>query len=73
LTTDSGAAEGNCTARMANFVHPKNVPFPPENPVSPEHAEPGRTAQHTGFAGADCLRKIGDAGAPSRFPRVNPP
>jgi cytochrome c peroxidase len=41
-TTDSGAAEGDRAARMANFVRPKNVPFPPENPFTPEKAELGR-------------------------------
>jgi cytochrome c peroxidase len=38
----SVAAEGDRAARMANFVRPKNVPFPPENPFSPEKAELGR-------------------------------
>ena len=41
-TTDSGAAEAGRAARMANFVRPKNVPFPPEDPLTPEKAELGR-------------------------------
>ena len=40
--TASGAAESDGAARMACFVRPKNVPFPPETPFSPEKAEPGR-------------------------------
>ena len=38
----SGAAEGDRAARMAHFVRPKNVPFPLENPFSPEKAELAR-------------------------------
>jgi hypothetical protein len=72
LTTDSGAAEGDCTARTANFVHPKNVPFPPENPISPEQAEPGRTAQDTGLAGRLPARNRGRRRAEPLL-RVNPP
>jgi hypothetical protein len=36
LTTDSGATEGDRTARIANFVRPVKVPFPPESPFSRE-------------------------------------
>lgn len=38
----SCAAEADRAARMANFVRPKNVPFPAGNPFSPEKAELGR-------------------------------
>lgn len=40
--TVCGAAEGSRAARMANFARPTGVPFPAENPFSPEKAELGR-------------------------------
>ena len=40
--TVSGAAEANRAARMADFARPTGVPFPAENPFSPEKAELGR-------------------------------
>jgi len=33
---------GRRTVRMAKFARPTTVPFPPENPYSPEKAELGR-------------------------------
>jgi cytochrome c peroxidase len=41
-TRDSGAAEGDRANRMANFARPTSVPFPSDNPYSPEKAELGR-------------------------------
>jgi cytochrome c peroxidase len=38
---DLRAAEGDRAVRMAKFARP-TVPFPPENPYSPEKAELGR-------------------------------
>jgi cytochrome c peroxidase len=38
----SGAAEGARSARMAKFVRAMTVPFPEENPFSPEKADLGR-------------------------------
>jgi cytochrome c peroxidase len=37
-----GAAEGLRTARLAGFVRPGSVSFPPDNPFSPDKAELGR-------------------------------
>jgi cytochrome c peroxidase len=41
-TADSSAAQTDRAARMATFVRPKSVPFPPANPFSPEKVELGR-------------------------------
>jgi cytochrome c peroxidase len=41
-TSDSGAAEGDRAARMTGFQRPRDVPFPPDNPFSPEKADLGR-------------------------------
>jgi cytochrome c peroxidase len=42
ITRDSRAAEGDRANRMANFARPTSVPFPSDNPYSPEKAELGR-------------------------------
>jgi cytochrome c peroxidase len=39
---DSAAAAAERSARMAKFTLPAGVPFPAENPYSPEKAELGR-------------------------------
>jgi len=39
---DVRAAEGDRTVRMAKFARPATVPFPSENPYSPDKAELGR-------------------------------
>ena len=39
---DMRAAEGDRAVRMARFARPQAVPFPPENPYSPDKAELGR-------------------------------
>jgi cytochrome c peroxidase len=39
---DSRAAEGDRAVRMAKFARPATVPFPRENPYSPDKAELGR-------------------------------
>lgn len=39
---DAGAADAGRIARMAKFVRPEGVPFPPENPYSADKAELGR-------------------------------
>ncbi len=42
LGGNAGSTEGDRAARMAEFARPATVPFPPDNPYTPEKAELGR-------------------------------